>query len=91
LIVHFYQQLLQNQSPAIALHNAQQWLKSVTTNGLIQWIEQLSQDPNLGYHWQKELRQEIQTLKERKGKLDTEQPFAHPFYWAAFALTGRGN
>jgi CHAT domain-containing protein len=91
LIVHFYQQLLQNQSPATALRNAQQWLQSITTNGLIQWIEQLSQDPNLGYRWQKELCQEIQTLKERKGKLDTEQPFAHPFYWAAFALTGRGN
>ncbi|NJR52310.1 MAG: CHAT domain-containing protein [Leptolyngbyaceae cyanobacterium CSU_1_3] len=67
LIVYFYQQLLQNQSPATALHNAQQWLKSVTTKDLIQWIEQLSQDSNLGYRWQKRTPSRDSNLKGKKG------------------------
>jgi CHAT domain-containing protein len=89
--IYFYQQLLQNQPPALSLHNTQKWLKTVTIAHLIQWIEKLSHLENLGYRWQKELKHEIQNLKEEEGRLDTDQPYAHPCYWAAFTLTGRGN
>jgi CHAT domain-containing protein len=88
LMIRFYQLLLAGNTPAIALHQAQQWLRSLTLAALIAWIRDLLNLPNL-YGWRKELEVQITLLLEQQGTIKSSNPlYAHPFYWAAFTVTG---
>lgn len=89
LIINFYNHLshqysdpnLEAGSVAIALNQAQLWLKNLTKRDLEKWIEekQLPLDPTMRMN-----------LRRRFYKLeDDAKPFKSPFYWAAFCALGQ--
>lgn len=85
LIAEFYQQLPVEQSPAAALKAAQTWLKTATRDKLIEWLDaailKLSQ--------QRSLRLLLEDRRDWLHRLDSnDPPFCHPYYWAAFTISG---
>ncbi len=79
LLDEFYRQLEQTQDKAVALQNAQNWLRTCTADKLrqranewdlsrIEWEDRIALDATL------ELWEDI--------------PFKNPYYWAPFILTG---
>jgi len=80
LMIEFYQNLKAGLSVALALNNAQLWLRDVTVEKLQQWASKLSIRPSLK-----------EDLYDMLDNLDsTEQPpFQSPYHWAAFCATGQ--
>ncbi|KAM3115513.1 CHAT domain-containing protein [Phormidesmis sp. 146-33] len=88
LMIRFYQALLAGDAPAVALKQAQHWLKTVTYLELIGWLNALTVE-GLSYRWRKELEVQVDLLKEQQGTIKpSDRPYNQPFYWAAFTLTG---
>ncbi|NEQ70266.1 MAG: tetratricopeptide repeat protein [Symploca sp. SIO2D2] len=84
LMVEFYQQPEVGQPPAAALKAAQTWLKTATRDQLIAWLElkiaKLSDKPALS-----------RLLKSQQRLIrinENEIPFSHPYYWAAYTISG---
>jgi tetratricopeptide (TPR) repeat protein/CHAT domain-containing protein len=92
LMIRFYQFLLTGDTPSIALRQAQRWLQTVTWQQLADWIVQLSQLPNLDRGYIDILTPRAKnTLKEGTIMgLDKPTKYSHPYYWAAFTMTGQG-
>ncbi len=87
LMIHFYHQLLTQPgiSLAIALQKTQQWLRQVTYPELAQWLHQLSNTWNTPV-----LRRLAMAIETDPAKISTTQPpYANPYYWAAFTLSGK--
>ncbi|MEQ8468183.1 CHAT domain-containing protein [Coleofasciculus sp. E1-EBD-02] len=78
LMIKFYQNLKSGLTVAIALNQAQTWLRDATTEQLQQWASQL---PNANHRMQ--LRAFLRT------KLRNRKPFESPYYWAAFCAIGQ--
>ncbi|KOP27642.1 hypothetical protein AMR41_03900 [Hapalosiphon sp. MRB220] len=87
LMVYFYLQLKQGQSPAIALTAAINWLRHLTY-------------PELATYYQNTLskllahEKSCRRLLERYLELNQNQPgklFDSPYHWAAFTITGKHN
>lgn len=81
LIIKFYQNLSLSETVAIALNQAQLWLRNLTKKELQEWISenQISLDATLNM-----------SLRRRLHKMsDNEQPFNSPFHWAAFCAIGQ--
>ncbi|NEO72410.1 CHAT domain-containing tetratricopeptide repeat protein [Moorena sp. SIO3H5] len=80
LMIKFYENLKHKTSAAIALSQAQHWLRDTTLYELEEWIEQrqLPFDHKLRKLWS-------QRFNQVQG---SDKPFAHPFYWAAFTCQG---
>jgi CHAT domain-containing protein len=76
LVVRFYQNLKSGLSLAVALQEAQSWLRNATKSDLEIWSKRL---PNANHR--KQLRMFL-----REEELD--KPFASPYYWAAFCAVG---
>jgi CHAT domain-containing protein len=78
LVAKFYQNLQQGSSVAVALNQAQRWLRDGTGDELQQWMEeqQLPLNPTLKISLARRFRQ-------------NRQPFQSPFYWAAFCPIGQ--
>jgi CHAT domain-containing protein len=76
LVVRFYQNLKSGLSLAVALQQAQSWLRNATKADLKTWAKILPSDT-----YQKQLRMFL-----HREKLD--KPFASPYYWAAFCAIG---
>jgi len=79
LMIKFYQNLQDGESVAIALNQAQLWLRNGTTEELQEWTEQLSLTPN-----DEELI--FDYFDERDS---TAKPFQSPYHWAAFCAIGQ--
>jgi CHAT domain-containing protein len=77
LMAKFYENLQNQTSVAIALNQAQLWLRDITGAKLWQWIQekQLPLDPTQKLHFRR-----IPT---------NSKPFQHPFHWAAFCAIGQ--
>lgn len=80
-MIKFYQNLQTASTVAVALNQAQRWLRNITRRELEQWIpENLSQlNPTLKMN----LRRQLHRLP------DDAQPFGEPFHWAAFCAIGQ--
>ncbi len=81
LMIRFYQNLQKGFTVALALNQAQLWLKDLTKGDLETWIEEnkLPLKPAIRIN----LRRHLYQLE------DDAQPFQSPFYWAAFCAIGQ--
>ncbi|MBD2457074.1 CHAT domain-containing protein [Nostoc sp. FACHB-87] len=81
LMIKFYQNLHKGLAVALALNQAQLWLKDLTKGDLEKWIEQnqllLQPAVRMG------LRRRLYKLAE------DVKPFKSPFYWGAFCAIGQ--
>ncbi|HBE33178.1 MAG TPA: hypothetical protein DD990_18150, partial [Cyanobacteria bacterium UBA11368] len=90
LTIEFYRQIEVGVAPAAALKQAQQWLRSLTYSELAQWYQDLATQladnaPSISEY----LRTEANLLQEDTAKISSSQlPFAHPYHWAAFTISG---
>jgi CHAT domain-containing protein len=86
-ILQFYRQILKGQSPAQALTHSQTWMRTVTNRQLHRhysyWIDRLPGNDRI--------RPFLKTARNNLGTMEpTQTPYSHPYYWAAFILSGRG-
>jgi CHAT domain-containing protein len=78
LMIRFYQNLQTASTVAIALNQAQTWLRDAMTEQLTEWASCLNLEQSL--------KQEIQSYL-RNFDFD-EQPFHNPYNWSAFCAIG---
>lgn len=88
LFTQFYYQYRQTLSPIEALQQAQNQLRNLTQKELIE-----THQPKLeSYLQQIQSQENLQAINDQKTILASlklqELPFAHPYYWAAFTLSG---
>jgi CHAT domain-containing protein/Tfp pilus assembly protein PilF len=86
-MLYFYRQLQQHKSPILAHYQAQQWLRTLTVLDLRQfYATELFQTVNT------ELEEFLEFEQYKLSKMEeSDQPYAHPYYWAAFILSGRSS
>jgi tetratricopeptide (TPR) repeat protein len=89
MMIYFYQRIKLGKSPAIALTEATEWLKQLTAGELKIWYEELLNKMSTeGYRIRAHLATEL--YKTSQAASD-EQLYSHPYYWAAFTITGKEN
>ncbi|MEH1968609.1 CHAT domain-containing protein [Nostoc sp.] len=90
LMIYFYWQIKKGKSPAVALNKATKWLRNLTFTQLeriyqVIWAKLPSNETTIRPFIRRKLNQISQMeLSEKK-----QQRFQHPYYWAAFIITGR--
>ncbi len=91
LVVRFYQLLLESTSPAEALQQAKQWLRTRTYGDLASWQLNLAQQlATTAPECSEELEIAADVARTRANKMGSEYcPYAHPYYWAGFVLSGK--
>jgi len=86
LMVHFYQMLQQGKPEKTALADASQWLQNVTNEELTKWYEAVTEkNPTNQVSLLRFLSRRIDKLKQAT---QNYQPYKHPYFWAAFTITG---
>ncbi len=89
VMIEFYRRLQPNKSPVTALAEATQWLKELTAGELTKWYEDI-----LNNLHPEELRIQtyLATQLYRNSKMASDKNlYNHPYYWAAFTITGKPN
>lgn len=86
VMIEFYRRRQLGKSTTVALKEAAQWLKDLTVQQLKEWYEafliKLPAD-------ELSIRAFIETELYKSGKMKLDnKPYAHPYYWAAFIVTG---
>ena len=86
LMIEFYQNLQHNLPVALALNQAQTWLRDVTKQKLIEWTMNLRLRIDK-LHLKREIREKVEQ------KLRLLKPYTQPYnesqYWAAFCAIGQ--
>ncbi|NEO38177.1 MAG: CHAT domain-containing protein [Moorea sp. SIOASIH] len=83
LMIKFYQNLLNQMSLAVALNQAQLWLRDATVQELRDWAEQLTKELNLDTNFNKKIKKVLRFFNSQ------ETPFKSPYYWAAYCAIGQ--
>ncbi len=78
LMIKFYENLNNQMSLAVALNQAQFWLRDVTKEELQQWTSHLSLSRNQ--------REQLGDWFDKPGSI--EKPFQEPYHWAGFCAIG---
>ncbi|MDQ3799326.1 MAG: CHAT domain-containing protein [Acidobacteriota bacterium] len=82
LMGRFYENLGGGQSYSIALRDAQVWMKNLKLEQLRELVEQYEHLPDYP---------KIVKRLNRWRRKKVEHPFADPYYWAAFQVTGNSS
>ncbi|WP_143288267.1 CHAT domain-containing protein, partial [Calothrix rhizosoleniae] len=89
VMIYFYWQLSKGRTPQIALAKATKWLRNLTYRKLekiykLIFVQLPKDDKPLRPFMRRKLAQIRQMDEDKKRK----KLFAHPYYWAAFIITG---
>ncbi len=86
LMIKFYDNLLNSQmSLAVALNQAQLWLRDVTKENLLLWIESSS----IKSYQKRFLSAPLSNNDDFKYLRPSDKPFEKPYHWAAFCAIGQ--
>ncbi|MGL4377983.1 MAG: CHAT domain-containing protein, partial [Microcoleaceae cyanobacterium] len=92
LVINFYQRLHQGIAPAEALKQAQNWLRTVTHSKLAQWLGSLALElANFEGGCAESLEDFAEDQKEIAIMGNDNPPYADPYFWAGFTITGKVN
>ena len=83
LLIKFYQNLLKPMSLALALNQAQLWLRDATVQDLRDWAEKLTQELELDNSFKEEVEESCDLFDNQ------ETPFDYPYYWAGYCAIGK--
>ncbi|MCC5646060.1 tetratricopeptide repeat protein [Nostoc sp. CHAB 5824] len=89
VMIEFYRRLQPNKSAVTALAEATRWLKELTAGELTKWYEDVLNNLHT-----EELRIQtyLATQLYRNSKMASDKNlYNHPYYWAAFTITGKPN
>ena len=86
VMIEFYRRLQQDKSPTTALAEATLWLKELTAGELTKWYEELLNNVQIE---DLRIRAYLATHLYRSSKMPSNKKlYSHPYYWAAFTITG---
>jgi tetratricopeptide (TPR) repeat protein len=93
LMIYFYRQWQEaGESGPVALRNAQKWLREATREDLAAWyqgeIDKISANSPEHSEVEATLIDSLQTDQLALATMELHQPYQHPYYWAAFTITG---
>jgi len=93
LMTYFYRQWQEaGESGPVALRNAQKWLREATREDLAAWyqgeIDNISEKNSEVSEVKFMLNRFFNRNREALAKMELEPPYQHPYYWAAFTITG---
>ncbi|MCC5660225.1 tetratricopeptide repeat protein [Nostoc sp. XA010] len=89
VMIEFYRRLQPNKSAVTALAEATRWLKELTAGELTKWYEDIL---NNLHPEEVRIQTYLATQLYRNSKMASEKNlYNHPYYWAAFTITGKPN
>ncbi|MDZ8107123.1 MAG: tetratricopeptide repeat protein [Nostoc sp. DedQUE12a] len=89
VIIEFYRRLQPDKSAVTALAEATLWLKELTAGELTKWYEDIL---NNLHPEEVRIRAYLATQLYRNSKMPSDKKlYNHPYYWAAFTITGKPN
>ncbi|MEG4858311.1 CHAT domain-containing protein [Microcoleus sp. K1-B6] len=97
MMIRFYQilneQRCQNKlHPALALKEAQKWLRTITYSELSNWYLELSEIMKDNSRCSQDLRDQADRIRRRDAKMGSDKPpYADLYHWAGFTITGKVN
>jgi CHAT domain-containing protein/Tfp pilus assembly protein PilF len=97
MMIRFYQilneQRCQNKlHPALALKEAQKWLRTITYSELSNWYLELSEVTKDNSGCSQYLRDQADRIRRRDAKMGSDKPpYADLYHWAGFTITGKVN
>ncbi|MGF1672730.1 MAG: CHAT domain-containing protein, partial [Rivularia sp. (in: cyanobacteria)] len=80
LMIKFYENIPNSNNMPIALNHAQKWLRQVTQNDLLQWIDE---NQNMTDDNKNKIKARLE-----ENYLPQQQPFKQPIFWGAFYVVG---
>jgi CHAT domain-containing protein/Tfp pilus assembly protein PilF len=91
LMIEFYRQPDWHTTPAVALKRTQMWLCNVTYRKLVNWYKQCAEEIEAkNFICASELLDAATAIEDEPAKINTTRPpYAHPYYWASFIITGK--
>ncbi|MEP6524526.1 CHAT domain-containing protein [Microcoleus vaginatus DQ-U2] len=97
MMIRFYEilneQRCQNKlHPALALKEAQKWLRTITYSELSNWYLELSEIMKDNSGCSQDLRDQADRIRRRDAKMGSDKPpYADLYHWAGFTITGKVN
>ncbi|MEW6495216.1 MAG: CHAT domain-containing protein, partial [Cyanobacteriota bacterium] len=88
LMIKFHENLKTSDSVAIALNQAQKWLRSLTIEELDIVLDKLKPQIEQAFAQLPKSKYKIFEVSLEQARKRKPYPFANPYYWAAFIATG---